>query len=154
MATAFFRFYAELNDFLPRRRRQREFAVPLDGSPAVKHVIEALGAPHPEVDLILVNGQAVDFSYHLQDGDRVSVYPVFETFDITPLNRLRPHPLRQPRFVLDGHLGRLAAYLRMLGFDTLYTPHAEDERLAQLASDEKRILLTRDRHHHPLYFRT
>jgi hypothetical protein len=145
MSTAFFRFYAELNDFLPRRCRQREFVVPLDGSPAVKHVIEALGAPHPEVDLILVNGQAVDFTYHLQDGDRVSVYPVFETFDITPLNRLRPHPLRQPRFVLDGHLGRLAAYLRMLGFDTLYTPDAEDERLARLASDEKRILLTRDR---------
>lgn len=145
MSTAFFRFYAELNDFLPRRCRQREFAVPLDGSPAVKHVIEALGAPHPEVDLILVNGKAVDFAYHLQDGDRVSVYPVFETFDITPLNRLRPHPLRQPRFVLDGHLGRLAAYLRMLGFDTLYTPDAEDEHLARLASDEKRILLTRDR---------
>ena len=95
--------------------------------------------------LILVNGQAVDFSYHLQNGDRVSVYPVFETFDITPLNRLRPQPLRQPRFVLDGHLGRLAAYLRMLGFDTLYTPDAEDEHLAQLTSDEKRILLTRDR---------
>jgi hypothetical protein len=145
MSIAYFRFYAELNDFLPPNRRQHEFDAPLDGSPAVKHVIESLGAPHPEVDLILVNGQAVDFNYHLRDGDRVSVYPVFESFDITPLNRLRPHPLRQPRFVLDGHLGRLATSLRLLGFDTLYDNDAEDEKLARLASDEKRILLTRDR---------
>jgi uncharacterized protein with PIN domain len=97
------------------------------------------------VDLILVNGQSVDFSYQLQEGDRVSVYPVFESVDITPLIRLRPAPLREVRFVLDTHLGRLAGYLRMLGFDTLYSNDCDDDRLATIASQEGRILLTKDR---------
>jgi len=100
--------------------------------------------PHVEVDLILVNGQSVDFGYRVQDGDRISVYPVFEAFDIAGLTRLRPEPLRDPRFVLDVHLGRLTAYLRMLGFDTLYQNQWADERLAEISQIEHRILLTRD----------
>jgi hypothetical protein len=81
----------------------------------------------------------------VQDGDRISVYPVFESIDITPLVRVRPQPLREPRFVLDTHLGQLAAYLRMLGFDTVYRNDCADEELAHLSSSEGRILLTRDR---------
>jgi uncharacterized protein with PIN domain len=108
-------------------------------------MIEALGVPHTEVDLILVNSRSVDFSYLVQNGDRISVYPVFETFDITPLVRLRPHPLRETRFVLDVHLGRLTTYLRMLGFDALYRNDYADEELARISSSEGRILLTRDR---------
>jgi hypothetical protein len=110
----------------------------------VKDRIESLGVPHTEVDLILVNGQAADFAYRVQDGDRVSVYPVFEAFDIAGLTRLRPEPLREPRFVLDTHLGKLAAYLRLMGFDTLYRNCWTDEQLAQVSRDERRILLTRD----------
>jgi uncharacterized protein with PIN domain len=140
-----FRFYAELSDFLPPVKRQIAFAHYFEGRVSIKHLIEALGVPHPEVDLILVNGQSVDFSYLVQDGDRVSVFPVFESIDITPLVRVRPQPLREPRFVLDTHLGRLAAYLRMLGFDTIYRNDCADEELAQISSQEGRILLTRDR---------
>ena len=139
------RFYAELNDFLPKERQQQRFSYEVQGNPTVKDVIEALGIPHTEVDLILVNDQSVDFNYHLQDHDRVSVYPVFEALDITPLIRLRPAPLREVRFVVDTHLGRLAGYLRMLGFDALYSNDCDDETLAQIASQEKRILLTKDR---------
>lgn len=139
------RFYAELNDFLPARRRQVWIEHALDESHTVKHVIEALGVPHPEVDLILVNGESVDFAYRVQDGDRISVYPVFESFDISPLVRLRPRPLRETRFVLDVHLGTLAGYLRMLGFDTLYHNDADDADLAAISQRETRILLTRDR---------
>ena len=95
--------------------------------------------------LIVVNGVSVDFTYLVQEGDRVSVYPVFEALDVTPLVRVRPEPLREPRFVLDTHLGRLAAYLRMLGFDTLYQNDYPDEELARISSQEGRILLTRDR---------
>jgi uncharacterized protein with PIN domain len=142
---ATFRFYAELNDFLPPERRQKEFAYEVRGTPAVKDAIEALGVPHTEIDLILVDGRSVDFTYPLQDDDRVSVYPVFEAMDITPLIRLRPAPLREVRFILDTHLGRLAGYLRMLGFDTLYSTDCDDDALAQIASQEKRILLTKDR---------
>jgi uncharacterized protein with PIN domain/sulfur carrier protein ThiS len=144
MQSAFFRFYAELNDLLPAHRRFHTFAHPCDGQSTVKDMIESLGVPHTEVDLILVNGESVDFSRRVQHGDRVSVYPVFESIDISPVARVRPEPLRQTRFILDTHLGRLAAYLRALGFDTLYRNHCPDEDLARISRDEHRILLTRD----------
>jgi hypothetical protein len=101
--------------------------------------------PHPEVELILVDGAPVDFSYQVQEGDRVSVYPFFESIDTGPLLTVRPSPLQRPRFILDGHLGRLAAYLRMVGFDTLYRNDYTDHTLARISSEEGRILLTRDR---------
>ena len=145
MNRAHFRFYAELNDLLPVERRMVSFAYSFQVSPSVKDAIEALGVPHTEVDLILVNGISVDFAYRLLGDDRVSVYPVFESLDIAPLLRVRPRPLRRTRFVLDTHLGRLAAYLQMLGFDTLYRNDYEDEELARISSEEERILLTRDR---------
>ena len=134
MPVAHFRCYAELNDFLPPERRFTEFAYDFLDVATVKDRIESFGVPHTEVDLILVNGQSVDFTYRVQDADRISVYPVFEAFDIGGLTRLRPEPLRDPRFVLDVHLGRLAAYLRMLGFDTLYQNRCTDERLAEVSA--------------------
>ncbi len=143
--TASFRFYAELNDFLPAQQRQTCVTHSFELSASVKDMIEALGVPHTEVDLILVNGVSVDFSYQVQGGDQISVYPVFEAIDISPLVRVRPRPLREIRFVLDVHLGRLAIYLRMLGFDTLYQNDYADEELAHISSQEGRILLTRDR---------
>ena len=142
---AVFRFYAELNEFLPVRRRYQPFEVLFNGRQSVKHLIESCGIPHTEVDLVLVNGISVDFSYLVQQDDLVSVYPVFESLDIRPLLHLRPEPLRIPRFVLDGHLGRLAAYLRMLGFDSLYRNDFGDAELAEISAGQKRILLTRDR---------
>jgi uncharacterized protein with PIN domain len=108
-------------------------------------MIEAQGVPHTEIDLILVNGQSVDFSYGVQNGDRISVYPVFELLDISPVIQLRPQPLRVTRFVLDVHLGQLATYLRLMGFDTLYRNDYKDDELANISSSEHRILLTRDR---------
>ena len=140
-----FRFYAELNDFLPPERRMVPFDFEFRGNQTVKHLIESLGVPHTEVDLVLVNGRSVDFTEVVRDGDFVSVYPVFEGFDITPVSQVRPKPLRHTRFVLDGHLGRLAHYLRMLGFDTLYRNDYHDEQLARISAEEHRILLTRDR---------
>jgi uncharacterized protein with PIN domain len=142
---ATFRFYAELNDFLPVERRQRDITVPFVVPPSVKDAIEGLGVPHTEVDLILVDGEPVDFGHRLRAGDRVSVYPVFERLDIAGLTRLRPEPLRHVRFVADGHLGTLARYLRLVGFDTRLDPSWDDATLARLAVSEHRILLTRDR---------
>ncbi len=144
MCQATFRFYAELNDFLSFQH-DRDIVYPVARRASVKDAIEALGVPHTEVDLILVNGLSVDFGYPLQDGDRVSVYPTFENIDITPLVRLRPQPLREPRFVLDVHLGKLATYLRLLGFDCLYTNNAHDGDLARTSNQDNRTLLTRDR---------
>jgi len=144
MPTAEFRFYEELNDHLPASRRKRSFIHTFDGTPAVKDVIEALGVPHTEIDLILVNGRSVRFSQRLRGGERVAVYPMFERFDIQPLYRLRPRPLRRTRFVADVHLGRLARYLRLLGFDTRYSPDLDDPTLVAISVRERRILLTRD----------
>ena len=145
MADVLFRFYEELNDFLPSSRRKKEFSIPFRARNSIKDMIESLGVPHTEVDLILVNGVSVDFTYIVQPGDRISVYPVFEALDISNIIRLRPEPLRDPRFVLDTHLGKLARYLRLLGFDCLYNNAYEDTELARISSTgKKRILLTRD----------
>jgi hypothetical protein len=144
-ARAEFRFYAELNDFLPLARRQMTFAHDFEGRVSIKDMIESLGVPHTEIDLILVNGVSVDFAYLVQDQDQVSVYPMFESFDISPLVRVRPKPLREPKFVLDVHLGRLTTYLRMFGFDALFPENYDDENLALISATERRTLLTRDR---------
>jgi len=141
---ACFRFYAELNDFLPSAKRKVDFTYYFQGTPSIKDAIEALGIPHTEVDLILINGKSVDFNYLLQNGDRVSVYPVFETLNITSATHLRTKPLRQTRFILDVHLGRLAKYLRMLGFDTFYQNNYDDNAIIALSLKENRIILTRD----------
>jgi uncharacterized protein with PIN domain/sulfur carrier protein ThiS len=146
MSRAVFRFYAELNDFLPLVRRSGSaFAHEFSGNVSIKDMIESLGVPHTEVDLILVNGISVDFRHIVRDGDSISVYPVFEALDIHPVLRLRPEPLRVPRFLLDVHLGRLAAYLRLLGLDTIYRNDFTDAELARRSAAERRILLTRDR---------
>jgi hypothetical protein len=143
--SATFRFYAELNDFIAPERRFCESRIDFAGDATVKHVIEALGVPHTEVELILVNGLSVDFAQRLQQGDRVSVYPTFETFDVTPLLRLRPTPLRVTRFIADAHLGGLARLLRIAGFDTLYDNAFDDAEIVAIAAREGRIVLTRDR---------
>ena len=144
MRRAYFRFYAELNDLLPQARRGVTFPHEFHGRPSVKDVIESLGVPHTEIDLILADGESVDFSWIVRDGSRVSVYPVFESIDIAPLARVRPAPLREVRLVLDVHLGRLARYLRMLGFDARWRNDERDEEIARVASAEHRIVLTRD----------
>lgn len=116
-----------------------------DGRRSIKDLIESLGVPHVEVDLILVDGVSVDFSYIVADKNRISVYPLFETLDISTVTHLRPRPLRESRFVLDVHLRRLARYLRLFGFDTEYEDDRDDDELAFISNSEKRILLTRDR---------
>ncbi|MFN7997603.1 MAG: Mut7-C RNAse domain-containing protein [Bryobacteraceae bacterium] len=142
---AFIRFYAELNDHLPfgvrYRTLEKEFYVPA----SVKDIIESFGIPHTEVELIVINGESSDFARLIQNGDRVAVYPMFEALDIAPELRVRPHTLRETRFVLDVHLGKLTGYLRMLGFDTYYDNAADDPELVKISGEQNRILLTRDR---------
>lgn len=145
MAVARFRFYEELNDFLPTERRKTAFLHPFRHRGSIKDMIESLGVPHTEIEIILVNGRSVGFDYIVHDGDEIAVYPMFESFDVTPLLRLRPAPLREPRFVLDVQLGALARYLRLCGFDTLYRNDYRDDELARISAGERRILLTRDR---------
>jgi uncharacterized protein with PIN domain len=145
MNRAIFRFYGELNDFLPPTHRQRDIIYSFQNAPAVKDAIEALGVPHTEVDLIIANGQSVGFGYRVSDGDRIAVYPVFESLDISPIVQLREKPLRRIAFVADVHLGKLARLLRLLGFDTVHSNAYHDSELVAIAAREGRIVLTRDR---------
>lgn len=145
MTIATFRFYDRLNIFLPPLCRGREFPCAYARSATTKHMIEALGVPHTEVVLVLVNGEPAGFNRMLRAGDRVSVYPKFESLDVSELAAAPPRPPGPPRFVADSHLGALARLLRSAGFDTLFDNHYEDAALAELARLENRILLTRDR---------
>jgi uncharacterized protein with PIN domain len=139
------RAYAELNDFLPRDARGTTLAQPVRPHQTVKDIVEALGIPHTEIDLVVVDGEPVGFDHRPLSGARLAVYPVFERVDIGPVGRLRPAPLRDPRFVADVHLGRLARLLRLVGFDTRWRNDLTDEELATIGRREHRILLTRDR---------
>lgn len=141
---AYFRFYGELNDFLARPLRQRTLVCRFDGRAAVKDLMEAQGVPHPEVDVVLANGEPVSFTYLVGDGDRIAVYPAFRTLPPGAVAHVGPPPSPVPRFVADGHLGRLAAYLRLLGFDTGWRNDATDHALAETSAREDRTLLTRD----------
>jgi len=143
--TAEFRFYAELNDFLPMRRRWQTLSYCFNGHPGIKDPIEVFGVPHTEVELVVVNGQVVGFNYQLQTGDRVAVYPAFKNFDIGSESKLREKILYKLRFVMDVNLGKLAKRMRLLGFDCLYRNDYKDADVANIAASEQRVVLTRDR---------
>jgi len=142
---ATFRFYEELNDFLPEERRKRDFEIEVDRARSVKDAIESAGVPHTEVDLVVVDGVSVGFGHLLRGGERVAVYPMFERLDISPLLRLRPRPLRDPRFVADVHLGKLARHLRLAGFDVLWDGAWDDDEIVRISGVQARTILTRDK---------
>jgi uncharacterized protein with PIN domain len=145
MNRAALRAYADLNDHLAPDLRQTTFAHDFHGRPSVKDLIESVGIPHPEVDWILINGRPARFGQGVVDGDRISVYPRFRGLDLPDGAGLLPRIPRPTRFILDVHLGQLARYLRMLGFDCLYSVKATDPGLAAASNQGGRILLTRDR---------
>jgi len=145
MHKIYFRFYEELNDFLPEEKRKVRFTHNYIDRASVKDVIESLGVPHTEVDMILVNSNPVGFGSLINEGDDISVYPVFESLDISDVQHLRPKPLRNPKFIADVHLGRLTRYLRMIGLDVLYENNFEDDEILKISLEEKRAILTKDR---------
>ncbi|MGI0118803.1 Mut7-C RNAse domain-containing protein [Zooshikella sp. RANM57] len=116
-----------------------------DRSPAVKDAIEAIGIPHTEIGALYVNTQIQPFSYQLKNNDNIALYPVRDIIQQQQDTNLPIKPASRPHFILDVHLGRLCNYLRMLGFDTLYWNHdLGDEKLAAIAEQEERIMLSRD----------
>lgn len=145
MHEATFHFHDVLNDLLLAAQRNSDIHYTFAGHPAIKDAIEAIGVPHTEVAVIEVNGKVVDFAYGLQAGDVVHVYPHVTHPDV-PAEYVQPFlPGGEPRFVLDVHLGKLARFMRTAGFDTLYSAvDVGDAALAQIASDENRIVLSRD----------
>jgi uncharacterized protein len=145
MGSVTLRLYADLDALVPAAGRDGTVEVPVELPRSVKDVIESCGVPHTEVDLVLVNGESSSFDRRVVAGDRVSVYPPFSTLRVGVVSKVRPAPLDHDRFVADVHLGRLAEWLRLLGFDTAYRNDADDEELARVSVEEGRWLLSRDR---------
>lgn len=144
MSSASFTFHGSLNYFLPRAQRNTRINHRFKWRASIKDMIESLGPPHPEVGTLVVNQQAVNFDYIVQPGDVIDVYDCEGCVDLPRQVLLRPAFPGRPRFVLDTHLGRLASYLRMMGFDTLYRNDYPDDELAYVSNMEERILLSRD----------
>jgi len=134
MKVARFDFSTSLQPLLKRDLRDKPVEMNFKGPQSVKHLIESLGIPHTEIGPLFANGGGIGLDYIIHDGDRIEVRPVAPA-DLT----------EEPHFVLDGHLGRLASHLRMLGLDCLYETGYEDDELVRISVEEERILLTRDR---------
>jgi uncharacterized protein len=144
MNSAAIRFYEELNDFLPSEKKKKRFKVNFLGNPSVRNLIESLGIPHIEIDLILLNGESVNFNQKVSDGDDISVYPVFESFDIANVQSLRPAPLRCPKFVLDVHFGKLSKLMRMVGLNTFFQKDLSYDKIIKISLSNSRTILTRN----------
>ncbi|GET28716.1 Mut7-C RNAse domain-containing protein [Prolixibacter sp. SD074] len=138
------RAFGNLNDFLSSDYRQKPFRVKLRLGQTVKDAVESVGIPHVEIDVLTINGHSVRFEAPLSSGDLVNVYPAAKLLDDTSIIHLRPVLSEEIRFILDVHLGKLAKYLRMLGFDTMYRNQMDDDVIANIAEAENRIVLTRD----------
>lgn len=143
VASVTLRVYGDLRDFVDSDG-DGHVQVPIGTARSVKDVVESAGVPHPEIDLLLVDGTSVGFGHLIVGGERVAVYPAFHAIDIGVTSLVRP-PAPAPRFVCDVHLGRLTRRLRLLGFDTWYRSDTDDGELADVTVSEQRILLTRDR---------
>jgi hypothetical protein len=137
------RFYEELNDYLPPGKRKVEFEHAFEGHLSILDLLRVFNIPPEKVDLVLADGTSVDFSHRLRDGERISLYPVFELLDIRSVSRLRPIPLRETKFLAGAGLHGLARHLRLCGFDTCERENAGPDELIRLAEAEGRILLLR-----------
>jgi len=134
MKKAIFDFSPELQSLLKYELRGKTVIIKFRGAQSVKHLIESLGIPHTEIGELRANGVKTDQGTIVQNNDRIKVWPV----DSANLEN-------EPIFVIDGHLGRLASHLRMLGLDCLYNNAYEDDELVEISVEKERILLTRDR---------
>ena len=135
MKRAHFRFDEDLRRLLARDKSVGDFFYDFNGPQSCKHLIESVGIPHTQIGSIRADNLPVSPSYLVADGNSVHV------FAFAPVTAAAS----EPRFVADGHLGRLVSHLRMLGIDCLYWNDSDDESLTDVSVAEGRILLTRDR---------
>jgi uncharacterized protein len=139
------RFYEELNRLLSPYLQKKDFTFQIESKTSIQQLLDKLNIPLSIIDLILVNGVSAGLKCQLNDGDRISIYPVFETFNIAPLSLLHVKPLRRLRFICDDHLGKLAKYMRALGFDVLYNNNFQNHQVIDTSIEQKRIILTKDK---------
>ncbi|HSG75830.1 MAG TPA: Mut7-C RNAse domain-containing protein [Burkholderiales bacterium] len=133
MAIARFRFHGGLAAFLNKEHRDRSFVHACARAATLKNAIEALGVPHTEAGRVIVNGAPATLQRAVRDGDQIEVFATTTQEGIDLI------------FLADAHLGGLARFLRMLGFDTLHDNRFADAEIRRLAEAERRIVLSRDR---------
>ncbi len=131
-------------DFFLRRQHRHQFSYTLNRKASVKDIIESFGVPHTEVGHIFYNEIEIDFACIPDLTGSIHVHPITEPFDVLSSSFLRPHPMTQIKFVSDVNVIRLGRLLRLSGFDVKYTPDYSDKEIADIAQEEKRIVLTRD----------
>lgn len=145
MAQITIHFYSTLNDFVAPILRDQTIRHCFNRKASIKDMIESFNVPHPEVEQILVNAAPVNFDYIVQDNDEIAVYPVAAYPLPAQAIQLRPETPQPPIFIVDGNLGKLVRYLRLLGFDCAYRNDFHDREVADIASRQQRTVLTRDR---------
>jgi hypothetical protein len=142
MTKTVFRFYEELNAYLSPDRRKRDFELESEDQKTLGELIEGLGVPLEEVDLILANGESVGLHHVPREEERLSIYPVFETLNISEITRLSGRPLRKIKFVLDVDLMELAAHMQASGYDVHFGARVSRNEIIAISKKEKRIILT------------
>lgn len=148
MEQAYLNFHDSLNDFLAPSLQNQVIACNVNRRASIKDVIESYNVPHTEIDLIIVDGASVDFDYIVEASNDIHVYPYHSAMDHAPrglLHHLSPPLPPHPRFIIDVNLGRLARYMRLLGFDCLYCNDFDDHSIAEISYKTQRIVLSRDR---------
>jgi len=133
MSTARFHFADELARFLTPDQRGARFEYSCARAASLKNAIEALGVPHTEVGGVMVNGVPATLQRTVRDGDEIEVLAFTAEDSGAPL------------FLADAHLGGLARFLRMMGFDTVHDQALADAEIRRIAEQDNRIVLTRDR---------
>jgi hypothetical protein len=134
MKQASFTFHGVLKELLRPEKNGQRLIYPFRGEQSAKHLVESLRIPHTEIGVLTANGLPVSPGYLVQNGDAMDIFPF-----------VLVEPLVSPSFLLDNHLGKLATFLRILGFDAAYPRDDPDQKLVQTAVAEERILLSRDR---------
>jgi hypothetical protein len=142
MAKVILRFYEELNCYLPEQLRKRDFEFEFKEEATIQAIIESLGVPSEEVDLILAEGQSIGFDYVARTGERISIYPVFESINIAEVTCLPYRPLRSTKFVLDSDLEDLAAHMKRVGHDVRFDSCNSWSEIMKISEKERRIILT------------
>ena len=93
-------YFGNLNDFLPRNKKNKPLIISVRVHQTVKDIIEANGVPHAEVDIILLNGISVTFNKHVREGDNLEAFPIHCYFRKKKLRHLIPAPLKTPKFMM------------------------------------------------------
>lgn len=130
------RIARDLQFFLAPRRRHRPVQLAHDGTSTLGHLVQSVGVPLTEVGEMRVADRVAPPSTQPASGAVVSV---------SARGRPQPTPTWPPRFLLDVHLGTLARWLRLVGLDAAYRNDRDDARLASVAAEESRVLLSKDR---------